>query len=130
MSTQLLLDTCTFLWLAADPKRISADARAALDDAGNDLFLSDVSVWEIVLKHGAGKLPLPAAPAVWIPAQAAFFQLQRLAIEQDAIYLSSDLPPTHRDPFDRLLAAQARCRAMSVVTPDSPLRDLGADVIW
>ena len=130
MSTNLLLGTCTFLWLAANPQRISAVARAALDDERNTLFLSDVSVWEIVLKHGTGRLPLPEAPREWVPAQSAFFQLQRLAIEPGAIYLSGDLPGDHRDPFDRLLAAQARSMAMSVVTPDLPFRSLGADVIW
>ena len=130
MSADLLLDTCTFLWLAADPKRISAVARNALDDERNTLFLSDVSVWEIVLKHRAGKLPLPQAPREWVPAQSAFFQLRRAAIEREAIFLTADLPASHRDPFDRLLAAQARSLAMSVVTPDAPFRQLGANVIW
>lgn len=126
----LLLDTCTFLWLAASPDRISATATAALDDALNALFLSDVSVWEVTMKHAAGKLPLPAAPRFWIPAQKAFFQIRTLALEEEAIYLSGELPKRHRDPFDRLLVAQARSNAMPVVTPDHPFQHLGATVIW
>ena len=130
MSGRLLLDTCTFLWLAAAPQRISAAAREAIDDSGNARLLSDVSIWEIVLKHRTGKLPLPAEPSRWVPAQAAFFQLQRLAIEPAAIYLSGTLPGVHPDPFDRLLAAQACSLDMPIVTPDAPLRQLGAATIW
>jgi PIN domain nuclease of toxin-antitoxin system len=125
-----ILDTCTFLWLAADPERISPAARSVMDDDLNTFFLSDASVWEIALKHAAGKLPLPSSPRIWVPAQTAFFQIRRLAIEPPAIYLSGELPLLHRDPFDRLLAAQSQCLGMTVITPDQPLRDLGAAVLW
>jgi PIN domain nuclease of toxin-antitoxin system len=64
---RLLLDTCAFLWLAGQPMKLSAPAVAAINNAQNTLFLSDVSVWEIVLKHAAGKLPLPEPPRVWLP---------------------------------------------------------------
>lgn len=126
----LLLDTCAFLWLAASPERISPGARTALDNDMNSLFLSDVSIWEIVLKHAAGRLPLPAAPRSWMAAQTAFFQLRRLAVELPAVYLSGELPPAHRDPFDRLLAAQALSSAMSIVSPDRPFSGFGCTVIW
>ena len=126
----VVLDTCTFLWLAASPERISPAARASIDDELNTLFLSDVSVWEITLKHAMGKLSLPAPPRIWVPEQAAFFQLRRLAIEPSVLYLSGELPLVHRDPFDRLLAAQSQCVAMTILTPDQPFRDLGAETIW
>ena len=126
----IILDTCAFLWLAASPERISPAARTAIDDELNTLFLSDASVWEIALKHALGKLPLPSPPRTWVPAQSAFFQLRRLAVDQPAIYLSGELPLLHRDPFDRLLAAQAQCLAMTVMTPDLPFQDLGAKIIW
>jgi PIN domain nuclease of toxin-antitoxin system len=127
---RVLLDTCTFLWLAASPDRISDTAKAAIDDAGNNLLLSDVSVWEIATKHRIGKLPLPQAPRSWVSAQMSFFQLDRLPIDIEAIYLSGELPLIHRDPFDRLLAAQAQGRSLTVLTPDEPFQALGADVLW
>ena len=126
----LLLDTCTFLWLAASPKRVSHDAREAIDDERNTLFLSGVSIWEITMKHAAGKLPLPASPRTWVPAQVAFHQLRRLALQEEAVYLSGELPLVHRDPFDRLLAAQAQSEAMAILTPDTAFSELGASVIW
>jgi len=73
---RLLLDTCAFLWLSAEPDRLSGPAREALDDPSNVLLLSDVTVWEIVLKHQVGKLPLPEPPRTWLPKQTAFFELQ------------------------------------------------------
>jgi len=126
----LLIDTCTFLWLAASPDRISQAAKDAMDDELNTLFLSDISVWEIAMKHAAGKLSLPSTPRRWVPAQTEFFQLRRLALQEEAIYLSGELPLFHRDPFDRLLAAQAQSLAMPVVTPDQPFEQLGVSVIW
>jgi PIN domain nuclease of toxin-antitoxin system len=126
----LLLDTCTFLWLAACPQRLSRAAAAALDEPRNTPYLSDASLWEIALRYRLGKLPLPKPPREWVPAQAAFFQVQRLAIEPASIFLSGELPTAHRDPFDRLLAAQALAAAMTVVTPDPPLRSLGCQVVW
>jgi PIN domain nuclease of toxin-antitoxin system len=126
----VLLDTCTFLWLAASPERISAPARAAINDEQNTLFLSDVSVWEIATKYRIGKLPLPEPPRTWVSAQASFFQLERVPVEQEAIYLSGELPLIHRDPFDRLLAAQAQSLTLTVLTPDEPFRALGTTVLW
>jgi len=126
----LLLDTCTFIWLAGSPGKLSAPAQQAIEDEFNTLFLSDVSIWEITMKYALGKLPLPDPPRAWVPAQAAFFQLRRLSLETEPLYLSSELPMVHRDPFDRLLAAQAQSASMSVLTPDSPFRDLGTQVIW
>ena len=64
---RLLLDTCVFLWLTTEPSRLSQAATVALDDEQNELFLSDAGIWEITLKHKAGKLPLPDAPRRWIP---------------------------------------------------------------
>ena len=126
----VLLDTCTFLWLAASPDRISRSAQEVIDDPDNMLYLSDVSVWEIATKHRMGKLPLPELPRVWVPMQAEFFQLRSLTIERQALYLSGELPLLHRDPFDRLLAAQAQLMNFTVLTPDPPFERLGAQVIW
>jgi PIN domain nuclease of toxin-antitoxin system len=125
-----LLDTCTFLWLAQQPAMISPTAANALNDPDSVLFVSDVSLWEITLKHAAGKLPLPDAPRKWVPAKLMRHQLQPLPLRQNAIFLSGELPKTHGDPFDRLLAAQAIDAGLTVLSPDTPLSGLGASRIW
>lgn len=94
----LLLDTCTFLWLAAEPEKLSQPAKDAFDDDANAFYLSDASCWEIVLKYSAGKLPLPAAPRIWIPRQVSFFQLLTLPIEREAIFTTGDSPKSIRIP--------------------------------
>ena len=127
---RLLLDTCAFLWVAQQPALVSRAARDAIDDPANELFFSDVSVWEITMKHSAGKLPLPASPRRWIPAKFAYHQFQRLTLEHEAIYRSGDLPRGHPDPFDRLLAAQAIGAGMTLISPDTSLSLLGAARLW
>jgi PIN domain nuclease of toxin-antitoxin system len=125
-----LLDTCTFLWLAQQPGQLSASAIRAIDDPENELHVSDVSIWEIVLKHSAGRLPLPAAPRQWLPAKVSYHQLQRLGLDHVAIYRSGELPRLHPDPFDRLIAAQAIETGLTILSPDIPLSLLGASRVW
>lgn len=126
----LLLDTCTFLWLALPQGKLSAEAIRLIDEESSTLFFSDVSVWEICLKESSGKLPLPGAPRTWLPSRLAFFQVKRLSLEQNAIFRSGELPRLHADPFDRLLAAQAIECGMTILSPDTPLSGLGASRIW
>ena len=125
-----LLDTCTFLWLAFEPERISAVARKILDDPATVRRLSQASVLEIVLKYRAGKLPLPEAPDVWIPSRREFFQLENLALDERVIYRSGNLPDGHDDPFDRLIAAHAIESGSTLLSPDTPLSLLGAARLW
>lgn len=125
-----LLDTCTFLWLAFEPNRISASAREVLDDPQTVRQLSQISVLEIVLKHRAGKLPLPEPPESWIPSRRDFFQLQDQPFEEGVIYRSGVLPNGHDDPFDRLLVAHAIELGSTLISPDAPLSLLGASRIW
>jgi len=126
----LLLDTCTFLWLALEPGRISSAAQRLLDDPGNVRRLSQVSVLEIVLKYRAGKLPLPMPPEVWVPSRRQFFQLENLAIDESVIFRSGTLPDGHDDPFDRLISAHAIESGSTLLSPDLPLSLLGAARIW
>lgn len=127
---KLLLDTCVFLWLATEPSKLSAASIAALDDEQNELFLSETSVWEIALKHKAGKLPLPDTPRQWIPCELAFHGIQTVSIVLEAIYLASELSGNHRDPFDRLIAAQAEVGQFQLVSPDDAFPTLGITVLW
>jgi PIN domain nuclease of toxin-antitoxin system len=126
----LLLDTCTFLWLAFDPKRISPAAQEAFDDPHSIRMLSQASVLEIVLKYRTGKLPLPLPPDEWIPSRRDYFQLADLPIHESVLYRSGKLPDVHDDPFDRLLAAHAIEAGATILSPDTPLSHLGASRIW
>ncbi len=127
---RLLLDTCTFIWLASEPARISPDAAAKIDDAANEMFLSHASVWEICLKHSAGKLNLPDEPERWLSDQLAARGVKELPIEFQSLTASARLPAHHRDPFDRLLVAQAKLHSMKLITPDAWISKYDADVIW
>jgi PIN domain nuclease of toxin-antitoxin system len=126
----ILLDTCTFIWFALDVKRLSPLAVDTLNDESTRLFLSDVSLWEISLKNTAGKLPLPSHPSHWLPSRRDFFRATALPIRESAIFLTSELPLVHADPFDRLIAAQAIENDFTILSPDTPLSRLGAKRLW
>lgn len=126
----LLLDTCTFIWLTSSPDRLSDDARIALEAERVNLILSDVSVWEICTKWQAKKLGLPAPPRMWIEGQASLWQLTRLPIKATALYRSTELPDVHRDPFDRLLVSQAIDESLTLLTPDEWIHKYPVTVLW
>jgi PIN domain nuclease of toxin-antitoxin system len=127
---RLLLDTCTFVWLAAEPQRLSPAARTALDSEANDLFLSHVSIWEMHMKHLAGKLTLPSQPRIWISGQLAARGITDWPIDLETIHRTSELPNHHKDPFDRLLLAQAHLHAFAIVTPDDAFEKYSSTIIW
>jgi PIN domain nuclease of toxin-antitoxin system len=127
---KLLLDTCTFLWLAQQPDRISATAGDLIDDPDNDLLMSEASALEIVIKLSAGKLPLPDVPRKWIPAKLKYHQIISLPLTAEVIFRSGELARVHSDPFDRLLAAQAIGDGLTLLSPDKPFSDLGASRVW
>ncbi|HEY6463885.1 MAG TPA: type II toxin-antitoxin system VapC family toxin [Polyangiaceae bacterium] len=126
----LLLDTCAIVWLAAEPGRLSKKARTAIDAGDARLFASDASTWEICLKWQSKKLTLPAPPRRWIVEQARAWQTTRLPLEPEHLYRSSELPPFHRDPFDRLLVAQAIEGDLTIVTPDPAIHAYPVAVLW
>jgi PIN domain nuclease of toxin-antitoxin system len=126
----LLLDTCTLLWLAADPSRLSSAATQALDDEANELSVSDVSTLEIALKWSAGKLTLPAPPRMWFESQVSTWGLSTIGLRRADIYRTTELPSHHRDPFDRLLVAQALDRDLTIVTPDEAVAAYPVATLW
>jgi PIN domain nuclease of toxin-antitoxin system len=126
----LLLDTCTFIWLASRPEELSAPARERLDDPAAELLLSEASIWEICLKWQAGKLRLPAPPRSWIEHQRGEWALERAPIDPEHFYRSTELPEHHRDPFDRLLVAQSVASNVPIVTPDPAIKAYPVAVVW
>ena len=115
---RLLLDTHTFLWyITADPK-LPATFRATIQDPANAVYLSVVSVWEAVIKYQIGKLPLPGPPAYYLPQQRDAHGISPLPVDEGAMLPLARLPLLHRDPFDRLLVAQALQHGLTVATVD------------
>jgi PIN domain nuclease of toxin-antitoxin system len=115
---RLLLDTHVFLWyISADPQ-LPAAFQNAIRDPANAVFLSAASVWEAVIKHALGKLPLPEAPAEYLPRQRVAHRISPLPIEEGAFVHLASLPSLHRDPFDRMLIAQALQHGLTLVTVD------------
>ena len=127
---RLLLDTVAFLWLAEDDARLSAVAREAIVDPANDVFLSAASAWEIAIKHGLGRLRLQMPPDEYVPEQRLLHRIETLGIDEDATLQVGKLPDLHRDPFDRLLVAQAIVHGLTIVTPDRLIRDYPVPALW
>jgi PIN domain nuclease of toxin-antitoxin system len=127
---QLLLDACTLIWLASDPKKLSKKATRVLNDRSSNLVLSDVTVWEISLKWSAGKMVLPDPPSSWIENQVELWHMTRLPIDVASIYKSTELPSHHKDPFDRLMVAQALVHRLVIVTPDESVAAYPVSTIW
>jgi PIN domain nuclease of toxin-antitoxin system len=127
---RLLLDTCTFLWIVGGAKELSSRARSAFADPANEVFLSAASAWEIAVKHRLGKLPLPADPAEFVPAQRAAHGIEPLAVEEESALHIAKLPDLHRDPFDRMLVAQALVGGLVLVTPDDTIRRYPVRILW
>ena len=109
---------------------ISRIAKKAIDDPGNELWLSHVSIWEVHLKHLAGKLKLPENPRLWFSRQLAIWAVRDRPLDLESLHLTSDLPLVHRDPFDRLLVAQSQTHRLSLVSPDKFFPDYGIQVVW
>ncbi len=115
---RLLLDTHVFLWyISADPK-LPATFRAASQNPANEVYLSVASVWEVVIKHHLGKLSLPAPPDGYLPQQRDAHGFASLPIDEGAMSFLAGLPLLHRDPFDRLLVAQALQHGLTIATVD------------
>jgi PIN domain nuclease of toxin-antitoxin system len=127
---KVLLDTCTFLWVLFEPAQLSSAARASVIDPGNEVYLSSVSAWEICVKHGLGKLALPAPPEVLVPEQREAHGISSLPLDERAALFIGRLPALHRDPFDRMLTSQALCNAMTIVTPDPLIGRYPVNTLW
>ena len=124
------MDTCTFLWVATDASRLSPALRPVLEDSANELLLSAASGWEISIKHALGRLDLPEAPSLFMARAIGVFQLATLPIGFAHAVRGGELPLHHRDPFDRLLIAQAEIEALPLATPDPAFRPYAIEVMW
>jgi len=126
----VLVDTCTFLWMADDAPELSDRARLTVIDPDNEVYLSAASAWEIAIKHALGKLPLPEQPGQFVPAQRALLGLTTLPVEEEAVLAVARLPALHRDPFDRLLICQALTHGLVLVSPDPLMQQYPVRTLW
>ena len=126
----LLLDTHALLWFAEGSDRLSREARRAIESTEGQRLLSVASAWEIAIKVSLGKLTLAQPVGVLVPELLADLAVTLLAIEIGDVAAVSDLPFYHRDPFDRMLAAQALQRGLSIVSADVAFDAYGVSRVW
>jgi len=127
---KLLVDTQCWLWMLADPDRLSRRARRMLQRPDRELYLSAASAWEIAIKWSLGKLTLPADPVEYVPSRIEQSGVIPLAIKHVHAVHVARLAPHHRDPFDRLLVAQATVEDMVLLTGDRQLEPYGVRIEW
>ena len=118
---KLLLDTHVFLWYIAGDAQLPAKMVSAIKNTRNDVYLSVVSLWEIIIKHRLGRLPLPENPDVYIPRQRERHLIASLPIDEASVMHLARLPAHHRDPFDRMLICQAIEHDLVLLSVDSAI---------
>ena len=124
-----LLDTHVWLWMLGDPERIRPDLVVELRANQTRLLLSAASSWEIAVKWAVGRLSLPEPPATYVPSRMQRTNVEPLAVTHSHALQVATLPRHHRDPFDRLLIAQAQLEGVPLVTVDSALDDYDVETI-
>ena len=127
---KLLLDTCSFIWFLADSPQLSAKARAAILDPANSVYLSAVSAWEIGRKYAKGDLELPGRLESLIPQVRTDSGILSLPLSEEEAISAEKLPILHKDPFDRMIIAQALVQGMVVVTPDRAFEPYPVRLLW
>jgi PIN domain nuclease of toxin-antitoxin system len=127
---KVLLDTATFLWLIAEPERLTATVREACADSTNDVYLSAVSAWEIAVKHAIGRLPLPQAPENFVTRERDRHGIETLALDEGSTLQLTRLPALHRDPFDRMLICQSITHGLVLATSDPEIARYPIRTLW
>lgn len=123
--TRLLLDTHALLWALGDPGLLTPAARDAISDPANEVFVSAASAWEMAIKVALGKLRVPDD----LEEQIRISGFVALPVDIDVAFSVRLLPPHHRDPFDRLLVAQAQRDQLTLVTRDASIRQYSVRVM-
>jgi len=126
----LLLDTHALIWFLEDDPQLSPLARAAISAASNSCHVSDATAWEMAIKTSLGKLVLPKPLEFLFPSGIQHLGFHTLSIRHGHLHEIARLPFHHRDPFDRLLVAQAMVEDMTIITRDSHFNDYEVAVLW
>lgn len=125
---RLLLDTHIVLWAAGQPEKLSHEARSLLLDTSNNLYFSSASIWEIVIKRGLGRDDFRTDP-LRLRKQLVINGYEEVAVSSDHALAVETLPGLHKDPFDRILIAQARTEGMLLLTVDPLVVSYGDGII-
>ena len=126
---RILLDTHIFLWAITSDSRLSTAQRDLFLDDASDLFLSAASVWEILIKNGLGRLSMPTPSTDYIVKQMEKNRIALLPIRVAHLAELENLPPLHRDPFDRMLVAQARAEKMPLLSANAAIRQYPVEIL-
>jgi len=127
---KLLLDTHPFIWWTTDPPKLSGAARDALANPENEVLLSVVSIWEIQIKKQLGKITLARPLHELVAEEEQSNAVWLLPVLAEHVYALEALPPHHKDPFDRLLLAQAQHEGAVLVSCDHAFGAYGAALLW
>lgn len=126
----ILLDTNAFLFIISDDTRLTGNAKEAFLDKDNSIFLSIVSIWEIVIKATIGKLIIPSPYKTFIQDQMNTNKIILLSLKPEHVYLLEKIPSIHKDPFDRILVCQSKSEKIPVMSSDKIFSQYGIKVIW
>ena len=126
----ILLDTHAYLWFIGGNERLSTVARSAIEDAGNLKLISVASLWEITIKHSLGKLQLKTDLRKVVSEHISDNGFDLLPVETAHLLALSTLPMHHRDPFDRLLIAQALSGKLAICSADKAFLDYDVELVW
>ena len=124
-----LLDTHVWLWMLTDPGRLGDRARTLVEDRTTVLLLSAASSWEVAIMHALGRLALPEPPERYVPDRMRASAVDPLPVTHPHALRVSALPPRHRDPFDRILVAQAQLEGIPLLTADQVFDGYDVEVI-
>jgi PIN domain nuclease of toxin-antitoxin system len=127
---KLLLDTHTFLWWILDDPQMSAKALDLIGDSRNNLYWSTASSWEVAIKYALGRLPLPDDPTKFLPAELGKNRIESLPIVDAHAFQAGSLPRHHRDPFDRMLVAQAQIESLWLISNDPKINLYNVNAYW
>ncbi|HEX5149122.1 MAG TPA: type II toxin-antitoxin system VapC family toxin [Candidatus Limnocylindrales bacterium] len=125
-----ILDTHVFLWWVLDLPRLSVEARSIIQDGANELLFSTASAYELTIKAHNGRLSLPEPPDSYVPSRLAANAFESLSIELAHALRAGSLPAIHRDPFDRMLVAQAQIEGLPILTADPAISRYDVETIW
>ncbi|VAX10454.1 hypothetical protein MNBD_GAMMA26-211 [hydrothermal vent metagenome] len=126
----ILVDTHALIWMSSQPQRLSPRAVSLLEDETNTVFSSMISFWEIAIKTSLGKLELGSD---WMPRLHGFMRdnaVEYLPLRTEHCTMLASLPFHHRDPFDRMLVAQAQSEKLVLVSKDKRLQDYAVEIVW
>lgn len=127
---KLLLDTHAYLWWGLEPAKLSPRAAEALSRPENEIYVSTVTLWEIVIKTQLGKLTLPVSLPIFAARLREENLVRTLPVTDAHVFAHTTLSGIHRDPFDRMLVAQSLAESLVLVTRDPRIRDYGIPTLW